>query len=84
MSSTRRTRPAREPVGMLLDSKQNENRMEALQAQVDRYEELERSARTEEFALGMREADLRKNSNDFPAREKKPRAGLADAASSSY
>jgi hypothetical protein len=34
---------------------QNENRMEALQAQVDCYEELERSARTEEFALGMRE-----------------------------
>ena len=34
---------------------QNENRMEALQAQVDRYEELERSARTEEFAQRMRE-----------------------------
>jgi hypothetical protein len=65
---------------------QNENRMEALQAQVDRYEELERSARTEEFAQRMRERIEEKiqTISRLERRNQELEMKLADAASSSY
>jgi hypothetical protein len=65
---------------------QNENRMEALQAQVDRYEELERSARTEEFAHRMRERIEEKiqTISRLERRNQELEMKLADAASSSY
>jgi hypothetical protein len=65
---------------------QNETRMEALQAQVDRYEELEQSARTEKFAQRMRERIEEKiqTISRLERRNQELEMKLADAASSSY
>jgi predicted nucleic acid-binding Zn-ribbon protein len=64
----------------------NEEFIETLQAEIDECQDLERSARTEEFAEGVRgriEAKARKIA-DLEKRNEELEMKLADATSSSY